>query len=177
MIDAPLLTLNEGKAKVFDQAAHAARAASRPANGQKQRTALMADMDAIVRDAIHSAHGLRELWEHAWGHVELSSDADLQALGDRLRQLFADWHGLLTRFGQDVASCQAEGRSVSSAADLGPALAEITTLQQALEQNWPWPDRPGPAIDPAMVERGRQEIARGEGQDLEELIREVQGRP
>jgi hypothetical protein len=177
MIDAPLLTLNEGKAKAFDQAAHAARAASRPANGPRQWTVLMADMDAIVRDAIHSAHGLRELWEHAWGHVELSSDADLQTIGDRLRRLLADWHGLLTGFRQDVAGCQAEGYPAASAADLGPALEEIARLQQALEQNWPWPDRPGPAIDPAMIERGRQEIARGEGQDLEELIREVQGRP
>jgi hypothetical protein len=70
----------------------------------------------------------------------------------------------------------AAGHSLPSAALLEQALETVRRLQEALEKNWPWADRPWPQIDPKMIEDSRAAIARGEGKDIEEVIRELQSR-
>jgi hypothetical protein len=63
----------------------------------------------------------------------------------------------------------------NSTAQLEAALAELQRMQATILGNWPWSDRPVPDFDPAKVAEAKAEIDRGEHEDLEDMIRELQG--
>jgi hypothetical protein len=176
MHETPLAVLNQGQADAFERAAAVARAELHP---EAETNLLMVQQtDVLIGKAARSALELRETWEAAWSELEarMPDEIEIQGMGEHLRVLFARWQTLLSALRQDAMQLAAEGLALPSLPLLEQALEATRRLQDALEKNWPWADRPWLRIDPKMIEESRAAIARGEGKEIGELIRELQGR-
>jgi hypothetical protein len=156
MIETPLAVLSEGQALAFERAAQALRVQ------RQQAPAAVQDTDRVIDKASRSALELRETWYAAWQSVENSDASELGRLGRLLRDLFSRWHKLLVGMRDDLQGVVAEGHLLLSTPVLLAAIAEVERLQQALEKNWPWPERPYAEADPEMIRQAEAEIARGE---------------
>jgi hypothetical protein len=177
MIEAPLATMNEFQAEAFERAAEFARSAlvrSLPA----RRVSLIRQLDMVIEKASRSALELRQSWHAVWKGIEdvQATDEELSEVGNRLRHTYGRWAALLSRLRAGSEQLAAEGHSLTSTPTLDLASAEVQLLTESLEKDWPWPDRPLPAIDQTQINESRAAVARGEVQDIEDLIRDLQNR-
>jgi hypothetical protein len=159
MVVTTLARLNRNVAIACDSTARMERAAART------------DFDALPSSIVAHALECRALYRRAWTELDEGADDEdsLQEAGESVRSAFQEWLDLLTRTAQD---CNGHG----SHAEVNDAIQELSRLLASLERDWPWKDRPWLEVDPKMVEASRAAIARGEYQDAEDLIRELESK-
>lgn len=177
MIDAPLATMNEHQAEVFEQAAAVARNELGPRMARQQRVALR-NLDIIIDKAARHALELRQTWHAIWKDLEETTvgDDELRLTGERLRAGYQRWSRVLANLRKDCEQLASAGHSLTSVPVLELAMVEVARLQEALENNWPWPDRPLPAMSSKLIEDSRAAAARGDVQHIEDLTRELESR-
>jgi hypothetical protein len=178
MAEIPLATLSRGQAEAFERAAEAGRTERKLKVDERRRNGTIRDADTIIGKASRSALELRETWNALWSDLEEHTldEGDLQKIGELLRDVYGRWHRVLSGMCQDASELTAAGHSLNSTPMLELAILEVERLQVALEKNWPWMERPWLPVDPKLVQESREAIARGEGQSIEELLRDLQGR-
>jgi hypothetical protein len=133
------------------------------------------EMEQLVRRLLGRPPELRQIWNSSWETLETLDGQHCQDLGNRLMSLFESTSNILEVYLAESNQLAASGYPVPSATRLTPAIQEIERLRTALTNNWPWPDQPHPTVDAEMVRRSREQIARGEGQAIEDVIRELEG--
>jgi hypothetical protein len=177
MSQTPLVTLNEGKAEVFKLAVQQACIDDKQANA-KGISRFIEELDTVYGKAATEALESRAMWKEAWRVLEdeIRTDGQLEETGCMLRDVYTRWLETLTTLCDVAQGMTARGHPIANETHVRTARAEIERYLGAVETNWPWPDRPWPRIDPKMIEESRAQIARGEGKDIEDLIRELQGR-
>jgi hypothetical protein len=175
MTETPLAVLNQGQAEAFERAAAAARAERQPAVACQLA---IRHTDALMGKAARSALALHDTWDAAWSDLEerVVEAQEVQEIGAHLRELFSRWNALLASMRQDALDLAARGHDLTSAPLLERALEKVCRLQDMLEKNWPWADRPWLPLDPNKIQESRAAITRGDGKDIEDLMRELQGR-
>jgi hypothetical protein len=67
------------------------------------------------------------------------------------------------------------GYEVTNAARLERDIEEMRSLRKEVIESWRGSDLPPPPVDRKMVEESRAAIARGEGEDIKELIARLEG--
>lgn len=177
MIDAPLATMNECQADAFQRAADVARTDLGRPEARKAAVALR-NLDIVIDKAARSALELRQTWHAIWKDMESAPPGteELRQTGERLRAGYERWSSILASMKQDAEQLAGRGHSLTSSPLLELAAMEVARLAEALEDNWPWADRPLPRVDNNLVAESRAAIARGEVQDIEDVIRELESR-
>lgn len=158
MFETATTMLEEGRVAAYERATALART-QRLRGADHSRAALVQETDRVFKKAALDALQLRELWLAVWSTVENLNDAELAQVGEVLRALFAKWQAVLADMERDVQDLR--GQVLASAPLVHAAAAELSALQQALAQNWPWQKRPMPSIDPAMMQKSRAATAQG----------------
>jgi len=164
MIETALTTLEDGRALAYDRAARVARA-QRQAPGSMQRalSAIINETDRVIKEASLNSLGLRETWFSIWKELDdFPQFSELTQLGQHLRELYARWQTVLADMRRDVEELASQGHALASTPLLHAAIAEVESLQQTLERDWPWPHQPYTKVDPEMIRKSRAAIASGD---------------
>jgi hypothetical protein len=99
---------------------------------------------------------------------------DWDELGQALESRFDETLKVLTDLRDgSVKSLREHGYEVGNAAQLDRAAEELQQLKSGMLDDWPWSDRKLPPVDRQMVAASRAAIKRGEGEQIEDLIRRL----
>jgi hypothetical protein len=163
-----------------------------------------ATLERLYRDRAESVRRVLAGWEgrpavHAWDVQDLLSEAlAFPALAEQL------WQAISQRAAQDgpappreigkqfrtfdevtedfadtlrqvLQFARARGLAANHWAAVEPAIKEIDRLRKRYLDLVAWLSAAPSAADPRLLEESRQEIERGEGEDLGEVLRRLQG--
>jgi hypothetical protein len=95
----------------------------------------------------------------------------VQEAGEAVKSAVEVWLGLLN----NILSDWGDTPPLKSFKGVRETVVALQESLDTLNKDWPWKDRPWPKFDPARVAEARAAIARGEGRDLEDLIRDQEG--
>jgi hypothetical protein len=175
-LEAPQITLSEGLLAAYQTTTQTMSVFSVATNAGRPRLLNYREADAVLARIAADGARLRDAWLEAWEVLETDelSEPFVQDCGERLRRLFTDWRKLMASVQFGAEAMAARGLPLSSMPLLQLAAQQAEQLQKALEDTWPWRDRPGPQAESAMAQRSREQIGRGEGMTVEDAIRELE---
>jgi hypothetical protein len=127
------------------------------------------DTEDLVAITLELHAHLRDWVREAWGALFAGEPINVQETGDSL----AKWLGkAVAELLPDVKACidadERRGHTIEASNAFATAAQELWQLHDDVQRRWP-------RIDPREVEVARAEIARGEFQTGEEILRELQG--
>jgi hypothetical protein len=162
-------------ADVLDLFAEAENAGRQGPEGGPAPGPLVAEVELAVAEALELAGTVRRLWAWVRGRAEAGKIRDQDATGGMLRRVFdRSLAGMEKAARSGRAAAQATGRPVTDLSRLEALLPELRRWTALVLQNWPWSARPWPPLDRAMAARSREELARGEGEDVATLLARLQ---
>jgi hypothetical protein len=168
MAEAIFFRLQEQRRRALEEAVDAWKADHEGAAGALQ-------VEAIVTEALQLREDVRRLWQTVLALARADCIDDYPATGGLLRQLCADNLRLMRNVGGLARSVAGStGHEVRGLVELDAATAELSAWADRELAQWPWVDAPPLPIDPAMVEQSRASRARGEAEDVGDVLARVQ---
>jgi hypothetical protein len=166
MSDNPVLRVEEERARALGEAADRTRREERW-KSEHERALVALDVEALVGMARQGPEMLRAAVQFTRKRLASDPAADYDAGWQSLDKIFQlGLHGM--RVALDSAQrIAALGYVIDGVAGLADAIREVERLRRESFKTWP--------LNPRQVEESRACAARGEGQDVEDILRELQG--
>lgn len=170
-----LLRLHGDRLRVSQEALKTLAEEISEEDASKLRRRSKRDLWDLVCDCLDYPEILRRICDSTYKAINdgavLDTDRaahELEMIFDRTLSFMRDARDLAQRFnGQGVLANLLER--------LSKAIDDTVHWRERLFVNWPWSDQPGPPFDPQRAQAAREAFAQGDVQDIEELIRELQG--
>ena len=124
-----------------------------------------------MSDCLRLPEDMERAWKRIRQVITSGAEVDYQATGDTLKETFVRLISLLTAVHSLTARvARTSGHEVERQDELIDALATLRNMETRILSTWPWPDEPFPPFDDARIAAARQEIERGEGEDIGDLM-------
>jgi hypothetical protein len=170
MIGTKLLQFQDRKIRWFEDETVALGAATSTTDSDGA-----AIMERLVSGCLTYPNEMEMVWQHLRKAIVSGETVEYDEIGNFLKMLFARAVRLLTNvrsLGLDIA--KVTGHEIKGLDELIDALALLKSMQTRILSDWPWPDEPLPAFDLAKIEAARQAVARGEGENVDDLIARIE---
>jgi hypothetical protein len=137
--------------------------------------AIARTVEKCIADFAGTAEKIRPLLPAFWNMIEDYPPEGFQEIGHTIASQFDNQLKMGEELRDKIIKILRDHEyKVGNAAALDQEIRELRTLKAEMLKDWPWEDRPLPAVDRAMVTRSRDAIACGEkGLRVEDLIREA----
>lgn len=143
--------------------------------GKGGKDELAAVADFLVDEGIGLRQRAQRLWDLHWTMALAGQIPDRQAHGARLRARLAE-HGPPLAEAAEIARAFADlsGREVARLAEFEKQAAAFARWVEECLARWEMLDRPRPPLDRERVAQAREAFARGECEDLADVIARVE---
>ena len=142
---------------------------------ESMKEAIAETADAEVERLLHRAARARDLCDQV-RTLDVTPGPELDGLGQSLGQRFNQELEAIARLRATwIDLAKDHGASLRRAAELDAAERQLADLKQSVLGTWPWSSGGLPPVDREMVSRSREARGRGEGQSIDEAIRQVAG--
>jgi len=142
---------------------------------QALREAIADTADAEIEKHLRWVQRARQLGETVRS-LDASPGEEFDRLGRTLEVVFDKLIEAMSRLKDRwVKLARESGMEVPRAGELDAAASDLATLRQEILGTWPWSSDGLPPVDRGMIERSRAAIARGEGEPVQDVIRQIAG--
>jgi hypothetical protein len=124
-------------------------------------------IEDVVRVCLFLYNHLSEWQKETWERAFANKIKNIQETGETFRRAYSITKYVFAEVAKGIRWAENENYSVDSAAEFERAARDIDALSNDLENHWPF-------ISPDDIKDGLAEAARGEGQSVEDIIRELQ---
>ena len=132
---------------------------------EEERAARAQGAEDILRGTLAMVHFARREIAFQWEAIFSGRVRDVRDTGERLERMASRTLSLAEDARKLISTGEADGSSFAQLPELTAALDELARLRDDLARRWP-------RFDPAALERGLAQAARGEFADLAEVYHE-----
>lgn len=150
---------------LWEGTAQTVRAATDACKDEQEGAARVHGVEAILRVALSLLDIAERIITFTWDDLFSERIRDVEAAGDRLERCAATTLDIARAARELVGLAEAEGHRFEQLPTLLAGMARLSEMKERLARHWP-------RFDPAQLEKGLAQAARGEFVDAEEIYRE-----
>jgi hypothetical protein len=133
------------------------------------------DLGDLIHDCLSYPEVLKQICESSFQAIHDGAILDTNREGRELEEIFERTLGFMREVRDIAARFDTENVPAVPFERLHQIITETEQWHQRLFANWPWSNQTEPPFDPRMADAARADYQRGDWQDMEEVIRELQG--
>jgi len=163
-----LFRLQEGKIRVLEEAVESWKR-------DHEDAVLALDVEELIVGCLSTWEDIRRAWLRTRRLAILNRLSDLEEAGTTMLDLLDRClHRLVEVANLAEGAVRDTGHAIDGREDLSEATREIRELRVHVSKTWPWQRRPVLPLNGTMAEESRSTRARGESQDVTDILVSLQ---
>lgn len=134
------------------------------------------DVEDLIAECLSCWEDIRRSWVRTRRLATLNRLWDLQEAGTTVVDIISRAIRLLGNVGSLAETIASDtGHAIEGRDNVPEALREASELREHVNKTWPWDNRPILKLDRKMAEESRAKRARGESQNVTDILAGLQG--